>query len=136
MPKVRFDPGKWRTNAAQAGGAYEVGTRSPRTPWAAAAAESEENYNAGVQAAIADGQYGKGVNRAGDSKWLKGITEKGRARYIQGVGIAQDEYAAGFRPYVSVIEGVILPPRGPKGQNYGRVEAIGEALREAKAARG
>ena len=136
MPKVRFDPGKWKTRAAASGGEYESGTASPRRSWAAAASEGAENYAAGVQAAISENQYPKGVNRAGDGKWRKGIIEKGRARYTQGVGIAQDEYAAGFRPYVAVIEGVTLPPRGPKGQNYGRVEAIGEALREAKAARG
>jgi len=136
MPKVRFDPAKWSTRAGAAGGEYASGTASPRRPWASAAAEAEGNYSAATQAAIAEGRFGKGVSRAGDAKWRKGITDKGRARYQQGVSVAQDEYRAGFAPYASVIEGVTLSPRGPKGTNYGRVQEIGNALMAAKAAKG
>jgi len=136
MPKVRFDPAKWSLRAGAAGGEYASGVASPRRSWSSAASEAKENFAAGVQTAIAEDRFAKGVSKAGDAKWRKGVTEKGRGRYTQGVQVAQDEYRAGFAPYVSVIEGVELGPRGPKGQNYDRVQKIGEALRAAKASQG
>ena len=72
------------------------------------------------------------MEKSGDAKWQSGVKNKGRANYQSGVRIAKAAYDRGFSPYKSVIESVSLPPRGPKGTNYGRVEAIGEALRKAK----
>ena len=123
---------KWATRAAAAGGEYASGAASPRRSWQASAAASKDNYAAGVNTAISEGRYEKGISKAGDAKWNKGIQEKGRARYQQGVGIAQAEYQAGYAPYAAKLGSVTLPPRGPKGTNYGRVQAVGEALREAK----
>lgn len=130
--EVKHNPSKWSTRAAAAGSDYEQGTARPRVPWSQAAAGASENYAAGVNAAIGEGRYGKGVSRAGDATWRKGITEKGRARYSQGVAIGQSEYDSGYRPYAEALRGVSLSPRGPKGTNYSRVQEVGEALRNAK----
>jgi len=132
MTKVRHNPAKWANRAAAADQDYLAGVRNPRRSWEDSTANAEENYSAGVQEAISDGRFGAGVRKAGDEKWKKGVEEKGRTRYRQGVAVAENEYDKGFKPFADVIERTTLPPRGPKGQNYGRVEAIGEALREAK----
>ena len=132
MTKVRHDPKKWASRAASSGDEYAQGVTSPRRPWAASTVAANDNYEAGISEAISENRFVKGVERAGDGKWKKGALDKGVARFRQGVGLGQEAYDRGFRPYVSVIEGVSLPPRGPKGQNYERVRLIGEALREAK----
>ena len=130
--KVRFDPGKWSSRSAGAAGEYEEGVRSPRRSQSAEAVAAAPVWASQIQDAISRGAYEKGLAKAGDAKWQKGVREKGRMRYSQGVGISQDEYSVGFRPYVGVLEGLDLGPRGPKGQNYDRVQKVGEALREAK----
>ncbi len=130
--EVKHNPAKWSQRAAAASGDYEQGTARPRVSWSQAASGAESNYAAGVNAAIGEGAYGKGINKAGDGKWRKGIVEKGRARYSQGVAIAQSEYDAGYRPFADALRGVTLSPRGPKGTNYARVQEVGESLRNAK----
>lgn len=130
--EVRNNPQKWATRSSAASGDYAAGARSPRRSWSASAAASEANYEAGVNEAIGRKAFGKGVQDAGDGKWQKGIEEKGRTRYQSGVAVAQGEYSAGFAPYEQVLRSTTLPPRGPKGSNYGRVQAVGEALRSRK----
>lgn len=130
--QVRHNPTKWATRTQAAGGDYASGASNPRVPWAQATAAAETNYQSGVNDAIARGAFGKGVQEAGDQKWRSGITEKGRTRYQQGAAVAQGDYDRGFARYKTVLEGVTLPPRGPKGQNYQRVQAVGDALRQAK----
>lgn len=130
--QVRHNPAKWARNTQAASGDYVAGVAAPRTPWAQATAAAEQNFAAGVQDAVSRGAFGRGVQNAGDNKWRKGVEEKGRTRYQQGAAVAQSDYDRGFAPFKSVIEGVSLPPRGPKGQNYGRSQAMGEALLAAR----
>lgn len=132
MATVRHNPGKWASRSQAAGGEYLAGVQQPRTPWAAAAASSESNYEAGVQESISRKAFSKGVQEAGDAKYRKGVEEKGRTRYQSGVSVSQSEYDRGFAPFRAAIEGVSLPPRGPKGQNLNRVQAIQDALLAAK----
>ena len=132
--KVRFDPAKWVMRAGAAGGEYGTGVQNPRRSQSATAIAAKDVYAAGVQAAIGRGAYEKGLSKAGDAKWQKGVAEKGKARYGQGVTAGADAYRQGFGPYASVLGGLELGPRGPKGQNYGRVQQVGEALRAAKVA--
>lgn len=135
MPQVRFNPAKWANRSQQASPEYATGVQNPRRSWAASAQASEGNYAAGVSEAASKGSYGKGVARASDAKWQKGALEKGRTRYGQGVSVSQEEYSAGFQPYANAINGLTLQPRGPKGSNYGRVQQIGDALRNIKQTR-
>lgn len=138
MPKVRAGSAKkWRTNASRSTAAYEDGIKNPRRDWEDATAGAEDNYELGIQKAIADGRFGKGVRRAGDEKWKKNALEKGPQRYAQGVGLAENEYASGIAPYLQVIESTTLPPRFPKGdpRNLDRVRVMTEALRAAKESR-
>lgn len=137
VPNVSRVAEKWARRAASASGEYEQGVMQTPKSWAAAAGAAEKNYVAGVTAAAGAGRFGKGVAKAGDSKWKKNAMEKGPTRYAQGVGVAQADYAGQVGPYLEVIGRTDLPARGPVGSesNYARVAAIGKALRAAKTAR-
>lgn len=125
---------KWVKRAAQAGPDYARGVASPRTPWAEATAASADAQAAGAQQAITNGSFEKGVQKAGNAKWQRKASGVGAQRFGPGVAAAKSDYEGGFAPYAAVIQGVTLPPRGPKGdpRNYSRVQAIGDALHTAK----
>jgi len=122
---------KWVRRASVAGPDYQTGIQNPRRPWAAAAAEGEANYKAGVTAAANAGRFGIGVKAVGDDKWKNGALKKGPGRFAEGVAVGKDEWSKGFGPYQSAIAAITLPARGPKGsaQNIQRVSAIATALR-------
>lgn len=125
---------KWTRNAGAAATDYKSGVQNPRKSWAQATADAADAQAAGVQEAISDGRFERGVQNAGDEKWKKKAVNVGATRYGPGVAAAKADYERGFSPFASVIESVTLPPRGPAGdpRNYDRPRAIGEALHEAK----
>lgn len=121
---------KWRTKVAGASQDYLDGVTNPKVDWQGATAAAEGRYKEGVTRAASEGRFGKGVARAGTAKWQKGATEKGPGRWTDGVSKSEDEYRQGMGEVISTIEGITLPPRGPKGDpaNYARVQAIGTTL--------
>jgi len=137
VPPINRVAAKWARRAASASSEYEEGVRSTTKSWASATAAAEKNYQQGVAAASAAGRYGKGVQRAGDAKWKKNSAEKGPARYAQGVGLAEADYAGQMAPVLEVISRTDLPPRGPRGSdsNFQRVMTLGKALRSLSVGR-
>lgn len=125
---------KWVRRAGQAGPDYARGVQNPRTSWAEATQAASEAQAAGVQQAIAEDRFEKGVAKAGNAKWQRKAVTIGAQRFGPGVAAAKGDYESGFAPYAAVIQGITLPPRGPKGdpRNYERVKLIGEALNAAK----
>lgn len=128
---------KWKRVASGAQTEFQEGVENPRRSWAQATKEAEPAYEAGIRAAVANKSFGKGVTKAGDTKWQENAVRKGPGRYSEGVALAQDAYEAGFSPYREVIARTPLPPRGPKGdpKNIQRVSALADALHKAKIAR-
>jgi len=125
---------KWARQSASSGPEYEAGIRNPRRNWAEATQDAEAMYEAGVQKAIQSKRFGKGVAKAGNAKWQREALKKGPGRWIAGIGASEDAYKTGFAPYRTVIEGVTLPARAPKGdpQNIQRVAIIAKALHDKK----
>jgi hypothetical protein len=113
---------------------YSEGINNPKRPWAEATAAGDANYKAGITKAIAENRFTKGVQKAGNAKWQKNALEKGPTRWAQGVAVSADAYQNGFAPYASVIAGLTLPKRGPKGDptNINRVAAVANALHAKK----
>lgn len=137
MPAVRSaadSAAKWARNAGNAAPSYKAGVTSPKRSWAQATADAADAYTQGVTQAASSGRFAAGVAKAGDGKWQRKAAQVGASRYAGGVQAAQGDYQAGFAPYAQVIQGVTLPPRGPKGApgNYQRVQAVGDALHQAK----
>jgi len=113
---------------------YKAGINNPRADWATATSAAKDNYNTGIQTAIANDSFSKGVQKAGTSKWKDRTIAVGPQRWIQGVQAAGDAYFKGFEPFFNVISGLTLPSRGAAGspQNYDRVRIIGDALHARK----
>lgn len=129
---------KWDTASAAATGEYQTGIETTDKDWAKNAAAAEKNYNAGVQAAIGRGSFGKGVSRAGHAAWRAASMSKGVSRWAQGISASLENYRKGFEPYRAIISNLTLPDRGPKGdaKNIERVRVVASALHAAKVARG
>ena len=88
-----------------------------------------------MQEAIGRGAYQSGVAQRGTGGWREATLAK-KERWAAGVRLGEGRYTQGFAPFRAVIEGVTLPPRGPRGDpsNYARCEAIGLALTAARKA--
>jgi hypothetical protein len=137
MPNVRdasFLAEKWQRNAQNAAPNYTLGVQNPKKNWAEETAKAEDRWAQGVQDAINRKAFGSGVRKAGVEAWQQGAVQKGSQRYPQGVALAKETWQREWEPYRQVIQNTRLPDRGPKGapQNYERVRAMGEALRQEK----
>lgn len=137
MPKIRSADeiaAKWARVTPGRSSDFEAGVRTPKEKWDERAAAAEPAFEAGVTEAIARKAYGKGVKEAGFTKWQGKTLAVGVGRWGPGVRAAEADYNTGFRPYRDVIERVVLPPRGPKGdpRNIDRVSTIAKALHDAK----
>ncbi|MEM3554495.1 MAG: hypothetical protein QXU79_01590 [Candidatus Micrarchaeaceae archaeon] len=113
---------------------YRTGVQNPRVDWAQATMAAEDTWGAGVQAAIANDTWLRGIRTAGTQAWQNGCLTLGVQRWAQGVQAAGDRYRQGFAPYAQVIQRTQLPPRGAKGDpaNIERVRVIAQALHQAK----
>jgi len=125
---------KWARVTPERAADYDAGVRNPNKDWAQSTKNAEDTYKAGVTAGIARGAFGKGVDKAGTSKWQKGAIEKGIDRFGPGVQVAQTAYENGVAPYLDVIDRTTLPARYPKGdpRNMARAAAIAKALHDKK----
>lgn len=135
MPKVKSNfAQKWARVTPQRTEDYQQGVQNPKVPWAEATLAAEKNQADGIQEAIRDKRFAKGVAKAGNSAWQQGALQKGVNRFGEGVQVSQEKYNSGFAPYAQVIEATNLPPRYPKGdpRNVERVKAIALALRNKK----
>jgi len=113
---------------------YIIGVQTTRKDWASNTVAAGPNYVQGVQQAIAENRFERGVEKAGTAKWKTNTIEKGGTRWGQGVRMAEPEYARGFGPYRDELEAIDLPPRGPRGDpmNIERVRIIAERLHALK----
>jgi hypothetical protein len=125
---------KWSTVTPQRQTEYTDGVQNPRTDWLAATQAAAANYDKGIQAAVANKSFSKGVARAGSQKWQQKTLTKGPGRWAQGVSVSRSDYEAGFAKYHQAISGITLPPRGPKGDpsNINRVAIIAKTLHDLK----
>lgn len=137
MPEVNSTSSiaqKWSRVTPQRTADYEAGVKNPRRNWEEATSEAAARQAEGVQQAIQENRFEKGVARAGNEKWQRGATQKGPQRWSQGVQLGADDYEKGFAPYRDTIERTALPPRFPAGdpRNIDRVKAMAEALHDRR----
>ena len=127
---------KWTEVTPGRAAYYEEGTAGKGGAWEAGAKAGEGNWKTGVAAAAAAGLFGKGVVKAGASKYEAGIRDKGISRWPSGVAVGGDNYSKGFSPFQSALASLKLPPKGPKGdpKNLERVRAVMTTLRAKKVA--
>lgn len=125
---------KWARRAGQATQDFIRGLQNPRRPWQEATLDAKDSYVAGVQAAIANDLFSKGVQRTSNAEWVERARTIGAPRYGPGVQAGQSRYQRGFAPYHSALASLELGPRGPRGsaENYARAERVGRALHELR----
>lgn len=116
---------------------YTDGVTGAGGKWAAATAASADNFAAGVQSAIADGRFKKGVEKAGAGKYEEAAKTIGSARFPQGIQAAGPRYQTAVQPYLSALASLDLDtsnPRRPRGDvsNYQRAQLVGTTLRAVK----
>lgn len=127
---------KFTQRGANAAGDYTKNASAAGSTWHDNTAASEANYQAGVQEAISRGAFGKGVNKAGPTKYANQITAVAGPRYSDGISKAGPAWQKGFGPIASAVAGKDIGPRGPRGsaQNKQRASAMADAFRAAKLA--
>lgn len=125
---------KWKRVSSGAQAEYEAGVADPRRDWAIATKAAEKAYDAGVQTAIAAKRFGKGVAKAGTAKWQNMALAKGPRRWAEGIGLAEDAYAAAFAPYHTALGAIAYPEKGPRGdpRNIDRVAIVAKTLHNLK----
>jgi hypothetical protein len=113
---------------------YVAGVQDPGVAWAPAAAAAAGTYAEGVQQAIADNRFQKGVAAAGDESWRERVTTLGKDRFGPGVRASQQRYQEGFSAYRDAIERTTLPPRGIRGSaaNQERSAVMQRVLHELR----
>jgi len=137
MPKIRSSAKiaeKYGRVTPGKGPELEAGLRDPKKIWADETAAAAPAWAAGVSDAVARGAFAKGVADAGQSSYIDPALKLGVKRYRDGVTFGTPKYNKKFAPFRDVIEGTVLPPRGPVGDpgNIERVRMMAAALHEAK----
>jgi hypothetical protein len=121
---------KWSTVTPGRSGYYESGTAGKGGDWESKTKAAKGSYKAGVSVAGIENRYAGGVGRAGGGKWERKVKEVGVSRFGPGIGAAKADYAAGAGDFLSMLSGMSIPDRGPRGDpgNYAIVAKVGEAL--------
>lgn len=127
---------RWSEGAAASTGRYVEGAQQTTKDQSAAAIAAKPLYQQGIQEALAQGRYEKGLQKSGKSGWLRGINEKGAANYGTGVTAqsAESAYVQNSGKYDAARDAAKGTPRQAKGSpaNLQRVAAVVNALRAVK----
>jgi hypothetical protein len=127
---------KWATNAGNAGAAYTSGINNPRVSQTQATIAAAQTWAQGVQTAVTNGTFAKGVQRS-DGKWQARASTVGAQRFPQGVTAAKATYQTAIAAVLQVIANITLSQaRMPRGDpaNYQRSQQVGQVLHAAKVA--
>lgn len=125
---------KFVTRAGQAGGDYKTGVEASGADWEAKTKAAGQTWADGVNQAIADKRFERGVSDAGSAKFVARASSLGAQRYPTGVAAAEGDWSKGTQPYLDALKGMDLPVRRPKGDpaNQQRANAVAMRLRAIK----
>ena len=113
---------------------YQKGVANKGADWQRGAAAAAPNYAAGVQKALADNRFAKGVQAASASNYDEGVRNKGVNNWPTGMQLAENRYTEGVAPFTSLWNTALGTPRGPKGSpaNLQRMTQNVERFKAAK----
>jgi hypothetical protein len=115
---------KFVNRASAAGGDYKTGVMSAGQTWSDHTLAATDTYASGVQAAIGRSAYGKGVAKAGPTKYQTNAATKGANHYPEGVRSGQAPYQANAAPYFDALSSIVYPPRRPRGDPANQARSI------------
>lgn len=84
---------KYQRGISGAGADYAAGVSNPSRPWAQATVQGAERWRQGLQEAMQNRAFEKGVQRAGDAKWQEKAANIGAQRYAASAAEAASAYA-------------------------------------------
>jgi hypothetical protein len=133
VPSAAAAAEKWARVAPGRQQDYQAGIQSAGQAWQEGVNAGAANFAQGVQQAIAEGRYEKGV-QGKQSKYVQKTSTVGLSRWGAGITAARPDYESGVARALQALSAVSLPPKGPKGapQNLQRVAAVVEALRATR----
>ena len=75
--------------------------------------QANTNYKDGVQRAISENAWKKGVDKISNEEWKNAALTKGASSISEGMRQGQEKYATNFAPILSAINSAVssLPPR-------------------------
>ena len=125
---------KFASRASAAAGDYVSGVENTTKDQAARAIASAEIHKQATMAALNEGRYAKGLQKAGNQAWKDGVRKKGGSRFGEGVAGASAKYATNSAVYDGARGAAASLPRGLKGSetNLARVKAVVMAQRTVK----
>ena len=121
---------KWASVTPGRSTYYQSGTIGKGGDWEAKTKGAKNSYKAGISVAGIEDRFAGGVARAGGSKWERKVSSVGVSRFGPGIAAARDDYATGAGEFLSMLSGMSIPDRGPRGDpgNYAIVQKVGDAL--------
>jgi len=84
---------KYQRGVAGAAQDYAEGVQNPSRPWASATAAASGRWRTGIQEAINNNSFQRGVQKAGDAKWQERAINRGAQNYAGAAPVAAQEYA-------------------------------------------
>jgi hypothetical protein len=125
---------KFVARGQAAGEDYKLGVRGSGERWKANTKAGKDNWIQGVQESISRDAFTKGVDAAGAAGFEDRALAVGPQRFAQGIGQAKGKWIANTTPFLNMMAGLSLTPRGPKGspQNQQRSNEVAAANRRKK----
>lgn len=121
---------KWAQNTGRSTDAVRAGVQATTVNPAERAAARQDAYLAGVQRAVADGKYRRGLSRVTLQSWQDAMINKGLTRIASGASAAQPKFATfmeKFLPHLAAGRAKLASmPRGDLQQNIARMVAMVE----------
>ena len=125
---------KYVNNTGSAGQSYKDGISNPRRDWQAATVAAETTWEQGVQQAIGNKTFAKGITPDASNKQKTNALALGATRYPQGTANAAPIWAKNTQPVLDSMANVPDMPRGPKmsQMNFDKQHAFATAAHNAK----
>lgn len=98
----------------QLGDRYKTGTQGKGSKQVAGALAAVDNFNKGIQEAIAKGSFAKGVQEAGPSAFDQGVLNKGVNNWGTGMQLSGDKYLKKIAKFIPLWNQALATPRGAK----------------------
>ena len=129
---------KWQNRALAAQSDYVTAvSQTPTSYWQARALAATQTYNSAMQQVIAENRWAAGISNP--KKDWQTMTRAKAERRAQGIQLAVNAWAEGFRPFAETLDRILpsLPARGPRMSdvNIQRAVTVMRAMHETKRTR-
>jgi hypothetical protein len=125
---------KYLSRGSNAVNEYKAGINAPKASQSTSAIAAADRWQQALADPNAKKRFTTNLQKAGDAGWQAGALGKGANNYPAGIQRGAPKWGSNVQPYLQVIAGLTLPPKGVRGNtaNVARVAAIADALHAKK----